>query len=335
MQQDADPSTRPEQPPDSTFTINRVGIRVPPFWSEKPTCGSRSSRVSLLRRTSRRTQQNFTTSSHNLITKHAAEVADVITNPHPPAVMKEFKQNWLDVCYSEEQRVRQLLMHEEMGDRRPTQFLRHLRTLTGPPLPSDFLRTLWTNRLPPDIQAITVTQTEFALDDVAQLADKIAEVTPPPCVARVSSSGVDICTLTARTDELARQVAALSASPSRQRSPSQIRRNARLSSRLAGRSPAPDICWYNRCFKERAKRCTAPCKWQQGNMDGSRQWRRATATTQPATSMWRISSQRRASWSTPAPISASILVPVFENAGQRLVMRCSQQMALLYVPTVV
>ena len=29
-------STRQEQRPDSTFTINIVGIRVPPFWSEKP-----------------------------------------------------------------------------------------------------------------------------------------------------------------------------------------------------------------------------------------------------------------------------------------------------------
>jgi hypothetical protein len=36
MQQDADPSTRPEQLPDSTCTINRVGICVPPFWPEKP-----------------------------------------------------------------------------------------------------------------------------------------------------------------------------------------------------------------------------------------------------------------------------------------------------------
>jgi hypothetical protein len=30
-QQDANPSARPEQPPDSTFCINRVGIRVPLF----------------------------------------------------------------------------------------------------------------------------------------------------------------------------------------------------------------------------------------------------------------------------------------------------------------
>jgi len=69
-------------------------------------------------------------------------------------------------------------MHEEMGERRPTQFLRHLRTLAGPSVPPDFLRTLWINRLPPNIQAIIATQVQVALDDVAQLADKITEVTP-------------------------------------------------------------------------------------------------------------------------------------------------------------
>jgi hypothetical protein len=55
---------------------------------------------------------------------------------------------------------------------------------------------LWINRLPPNIQAIIATQAQVALDDVAQLADKIAEVTPPPCVARVASSDADFSTLT-------------------------------------------------------------------------------------------------------------------------------------------
>jgi hypothetical protein len=36
MQKEADPSSQPKQPPDSTFAINRVVIRVPPFWPEKP-----------------------------------------------------------------------------------------------------------------------------------------------------------------------------------------------------------------------------------------------------------------------------------------------------------
>jgi hypothetical protein len=120
---------------------------------------------------------------------------------------------------SEKQRVRKLLMHEEMGDRRPTKFLRQFRTLAGPSVPSEILRTLWTNRPPPNIQAIIATQAQVALDDVAQLADKIAEVTPLPCVARIASSGADIHALTARIDELAGQIPVLSPSPSRPRSP--------------------------------------------------------------------------------------------------------------------
>jgi hypothetical protein len=161
-------------------------------------------------------------------------------------------------------------MHEYMGDRRPTELLRHLWTPAGLLVPSDFLRTLWTNRLPPNIQDIIATQAQIALDNVAQLADKIGEVTPPPCVARVASSGADIHTSTVRIDELTVQEASLSAIPSRSRWPSQILRHVRRPSRSAGRSPVPNICWYHHRFKENAKRCIAPCMWQQGNADASR-----------------------------------------------------------------
>ena len=156
-----------------------------------------------------------------------------------------------------------------MGDWRPTQFLRHLRTLAGPSMHPDFLRTLWINRLPPNIQAIIATQAQVALHDVAQLADTIVEVTPPPCVARVASSDTDISILTDRIDNLAREVAALSANRSRPRSPSRAQQ-ARRPSRYAARSPAPYICCYYRRFKEHAKRCTALGKWQQGNAESSR-----------------------------------------------------------------
>jgi hypothetical protein len=118
--------------------------------------------------------------------KYAAEVEDVITNPPPTGCYDRIKAELIRrLSLSEEQRVRQLLIHEEMGDQRPTQFLCHLQTLSGLSVPPDFLGTLWINRLPPNIQAIIATQAQVALDDVSQLADKIAEVTPPPCVARV------------------------------------------------------------------------------------------------------------------------------------------------------
>jgi hypothetical protein len=131
----------------------------------------------------------------HLDNKYAVEVEDVITNPLPAGHHERINPELIRrLSFSEEQCIRQLMIHEEMGDRRPTQFLRHLRTLAGPSVPSDFLRTLWTNRLPPTVQAIIATQAHVALDDVAQLADKIVEVAPPPCVTHVSSSGVEVNT---------------------------------------------------------------------------------------------------------------------------------------------
>ncbi|GBP33839.1 hypothetical protein EVAR_20950_1 [Eumeta japonica] len=52
---------------------------------------------------------------------------------------------WLSV--SQERKIKQLLMHEELGDRKPSQFLRHLKSLAGPTVLEDFLRTIWSSRL--------------------------------------------------------------------------------------------------------------------------------------------------------------------------------------------
>ena len=187
-----------------------------------------------------------------------AELECVVTNPQLTSRYERIKAKLIRrLSHFEEHRVRQFLMHEKMGDLRPTQFLRHLRTLEGLSVTSEFLRTLWTNRLPPNIQAIIATQAQVSFDDVAKLADNISQVKPHPGIPHVSSSGDDICTLTVRIYEPARQAAAISTSPSRPRSPSQTRRLARRSSWPAGRSPVPDICWYHR-LEERAKLCTAP-----------------------------------------------------------------------------
>jgi len=75
---------------------------------------------------------------------------------------------------SREQRLIQLLSNEEMGERKPSQFLQHLRGLASD-VPDDF----WTSRLPPQVQAIFAGQTEDSLDSTSHLADKIFEVTIP------------------------------------------------------------------------------------------------------------------------------------------------------------
>jgi len=91
MQQDAEPSTRPEQPPDSSFTLNRVGIRIPPSWPEKPALWfAQIEKPFALANVTQDATKFYYVFSH-LDNKYSAGVEDVITKPHPQAVMRESK----------------------------------------------------------------------------------------------------------------------------------------------------------------------------------------------------------------------------------------------------
>ncbi|GBP35074.1 Retrovirus-related Pol polyprotein from transposon 297 [Eumeta japonica] len=83
-------------------------------------------------------------------------------------------------------------MNEELGDRKPSQFLRHLKSLAGPTLPEDFLRTIWSSRLPTNLQTIVASQMSTPLDSVAELADRIKDIVPHTTqVVYTSSSSPD------------------------------------------------------------------------------------------------------------------------------------------------
>ncbi|XP_063244803.1 uncharacterized protein LOC134546161 [Bacillus rossius redtenbacheri] len=88
---------------------------------------------------------------------------------------------------SQARKTKQLLETEEMGDRRPSQFLQHLRGLAGTAIPDDLLRSLWLGRLPSPTQSILATQTNASLDALAELAYAIADTNPQPQAAAVSS----------------------------------------------------------------------------------------------------------------------------------------------------
>jgi hypothetical protein len=71
-----------------------------------------------------------------------------------------------------------------MGDRKTSQFLRHLRSLV-PDLPDYFLRTIWTSRPPVKVQATLACHPEVELDAVANCADRIIENVPQSAFASI------------------------------------------------------------------------------------------------------------------------------------------------------
>jgi hypothetical protein len=106
-----------------------------------------------------------------------------------------------------------------MGDRTLSQFLRHLRNLAKTDFSEDILRTLWADRLPPQVQAIIAAQSTTPLNDVALVADKVNAITIPRVAAISSARQVErlqsptrdlmVNMLTKQLEELNTQVSAL------------------------------------------------------------------------------------------------------------------------------
>ncbi|XP_023714354.1 uncharacterized protein LOC111868157 [Cryptotermes secundus] len=115
-------------------------------------------------------------------------------------------------CYvisqlDQEQRIRQLLTVEEIGERKPSHFLRYLKRL-APEVSDNVIRSVWISRLPRNVQNFLAGQNESNLEAADLCADSISEVEAWPTLASVDEP-TDIGALRQEIAELSRQVAAL------------------------------------------------------------------------------------------------------------------------------
>lgn len=253
--------------------VCRVGVRVPAFWPEKPAIwfAQIESQFAISNITVDATKFYYVVAQ--LDAQHAAEVEDIILSP--PATDKYVKlKNELikRLSASREKKVHQLLNDEELGDRRPSQFLRHLRHLAGPEVPDDFLKSIWTSRLPKNIQTIIAVNPTATLDVLADLADRIHDVLPTAQVASTSCPTADspLNTLIKQVSELTREMKTLKSQLNQRQSRSKTRssshsRNKSASNRSASNYRKYPKCWYHAKFGENAKKCVKPCDYKAGN----------------------------------------------------------------------
>ncbi|KAG0435016.1 hypothetical protein HPB47_018732, partial [Ixodes persulcatus] len=73
------------------------------------------------------------------------------------------------------------------------------------------LRTLWLQRLPPDVQVILQAQPTLPLDQLAEIADRVIEVSVPPPSPTVQAVGapLDTTELEHRIDNITRQLSCI------------------------------------------------------------------------------------------------------------------------------
>lgn len=262
---------------EKTFTpsdICRVGVRLPPFWPEEPAVWFAQIEGSFALSRIKDDETKYYYVSAQLEHRYAAEVKDILVNPPATGKYDMLKSELIKrLSASREKEVTQLLMHEELGDRRPSQFLRHLRHLAGKNIPDDFIRTIWSSRLPASLQTVIASQPSSTLEALADLADKVHDLVPQTAqiasTDAVSSSTLE--KLATEVAELSRQVKLLSLNGGRSRSrDSRHVQNKKERTRSRSNYRKFPNCFYHHKYGDNARTCIKPCDYYQGKGKGSR-----------------------------------------------------------------
>lgn len=179
------------------------------------------------------------------------------------------------IAPNNEQKLRQLLSVEEMGDSTPRQFLRRLRELAGSTISDAALRTIWMDRLPSNYPPLLASFAGSTLDQLGAISDSIhtalagvrpvvnavAASAPAPVQARAPSATDELVTA---VRELTKRLSALESEQRGQR-PSRPRNRDARSKTPGNRSVSRPIlgsglCYYHDKFGDKAKYCSPGCK---------------------------------------------------------------------------
>ena len=278
-----------------TEPVAAVSLKLPPFWPHDPTIWFAQVEAQFQTRQiiSQLTKFSYVVSS--LQPEIAQEVRDLLISPPSVDPYDKLKTELIKrTSESEQKRLHQLLISEELGDRKPSQLLRRMKQLLGEnKLEERILRQLFLQRLPQNVQLILASSSDAVdLEQLALIADKILEVAVPLSASTASVGAVTApATMTphsnydSRLDELQAQVSQLTSLVkslvtseshsghrvygSRERSREKYKKRDRSSSRSRSKSRyqsknpprAGSECWYHWRFGDQALKCVKPCSF--------------------------------------------------------------------------
>lgn len=246
-----------------SFKLPGYGLSNPRVWFSQVEAFFRFRRI-----TSQATMYSYVVTQ--LPTDVACEVVDLLdpmpaVNPYDTLKAALLKRT----TASDEARLQQLLSGVELGDRTPSQLLRHMRSLVGNnKLDDSILRQLWVNCLPANTKAILSVQApDTPLEKLAEVADKVHECFFSSSVHNVSNVPTSSTTkedINAIQTQLKSMQLQMNAFMERRSSSRSRSRSRRRDSPLPNRNDG--VCYYHRRFKEKARKCTHPCTFHPNNV---------------------------------------------------------------------
>lgn len=250
--------------------LHALTVKIPPFWPADPVLWFANIEAQFALRGITVQLTKFFHVVGALGPSEAAEVRDIITVPPTERPYDALKTALTRrTTASEQERLRQLLTAEVLGDRRPSQLLRRMQQLLGDrasAVDESILRELFLQRLPNTVRMILTTSSTVSLEALAEMADKIMDIAPPAisAVSAPSALSPTVSEFQALRDEVARLTDLVSTSlhfNRRPRSPrpSSPRRGSRRRSPSRPQSAVPTECWYHQTFGANARNCQPPC----------------------------------------------------------------------------
>ncbi|XP_061710668.1 uncharacterized protein LOC133520315 [Cydia pomonella] len=257
--------------------ICRVSVKVPPFWPEEPEIwfAQIEGQFHVGNITQDVTKFNYVVSQ--LDQQYLKEVKDIVISPPATEKYDKLKAELIKrLTASKEKKQLQMVMHEELGDRKPSQFLRQLKSLGGPTMPEDFIKTLWTTRLPMNIQTFIAGQPDTSLEDLAERADRIKDLATSPQVASTSTSGPGshMESLANEVAELKKQMQSMHMKLDRNNRYPRCSQSYQPSRSQSGQRSNSSyrkfpVCWVHAKYGKRATKCIKPCDFGSENLSGN------------------------------------------------------------------
>lgn len=276
----ASPAGEPAPSASAAWSISAASqVRLPPFWAHDPLLWfvQVDNFFHMRHITSETTKYQHVVES--LPPSAASEVRDILLAPPPDRPYSVLRDALVKrLMSSQERRLQQVLSSEELGDRRPTQFLRHLQYLLGDKAASmdpAILKEIFLQRLPSHVRVALAASSALPLSELAELADRVLDIGLPTVAAVPSCNRAEDTEMGQLRQEVSRLTELVShlsdrypsrrqASPSR-RTPSPARRRQSPPRFRRDASPTSTHCWYHQTFRHRARRCQQPCTWASGN----------------------------------------------------------------------
>ncbi|XP_055951489.1 uncharacterized protein LOC129987546 [Argiope bruennichi] len=164
---------------------NKVSIKIPPFWCEKPDIWfyQVEAQFEINKISTEETKFNYLVSQ--LEPKYVEHIWDIIkdTKPNKYALAKERLLNMFKE--SENKRIQRIVTGIDLGDNKPSQLLQKMKNLGADDFSEKVLKSLWLDKMPDFIRNILLVSEE-GLDKLATMADKIHEMKSEKEVCAVS-----------------------------------------------------------------------------------------------------------------------------------------------------